>query len=91
MICFVEELCADVKCSANKSKEGSKTQNRPGSENSAMMIPFRERVCYGCGKKDNFIKECPLKCNTKSSTKVRAAVVKVKKMKQTINEIKVLY
>ena len=41
-----------------------------------MMRPFKERVCYACGKNDHFIKDCPLKSNTKSVPNIRAAAFK---------------
>ena len=51
------------------------------------MRTFRERVCYGCGKKDHFIKECPLKGNPKVSTNVRAAVVKEDMVTETEDSV----
>ena len=56
--------------------EGNRVKYRTGSENPPMMRPLQERVCYGCGKKDHFIKDCPHKSDTKSVGNVRAAAAR---------------
>ena len=68
--------------------DASKTQFRAGPENPAIMHTFRERICYGCGEKDHFIKEFLLKGYAKISTNVRAAVVKAEMETETEDSVK---
>ena len=46
------------------------------SENNSQSLPLKDRVCYNCGKKDHFIKNCPYKASVRSGTNVKAAVLK---------------
>ena len=48
---------------------------RNGFENVNQTRPIRDRVCYGCGKKDHLIRECPYKASNKPT--VKAAAVEI--------------
>lgn len=44
-------------------------------DNITQPRPLRDRVCYNCGKKDHFIKNCPYKGTIKSGANIKAAAV----------------
>ena len=45
------------------------------SDNILQPRLFKKRVCYNCGKKDHFIRNCPYKTNIKPGSSVRTAAV----------------
>lgn len=49
---------------------------------------FKERYCYGCGKKDHFIRNCPLKPSGKPTMNTKAAGLQIQIEKESsIEEI----
>ena len=60
----------------NRGEFGKKSMvhvNAPEGKN--LVRDFKERYCYGCGKKDHFIKNCPSKTAFKPNTRVAALEV----------------
>ena len=52
-------------------------QRNTGSENSNEPRGVKERVCYHCGNKDHFIRDCPLKPTVQTGKMVKAAVLQI--------------
>ena len=51
---------------------------------------YRERQCYGCGKKDHFIKSCPFKMSAKVSGNTKAAALEIQRddVEETASQVK---
>ena len=48
-------------------------------EGKGQVREFKDRQCYGCGKKDHFIKSCPFKMSSRFSSNTKAAVLEIQK------------
>ena len=59
-----------------------------GLESSNQSRLMRDRVCYNCGKKDHFIRDCPFKTNRKPGTTVKAAAAEITDNINTLSEKK---
>ena len=51
-------------------KENYRSQGPDGNRQPKV---FKDRICYGCGKTDHFIKDCPHKSSMKSNSNLKAA------------------
>ena len=51
---------------------------------------YRERQCYGCGKKDHFIKSCPFKMSAKVSGNTKLAALEIQRddVEETASQVK---
>ena len=52
-------------------------QRNTGSDYSNQPRGVKERVCYHCGNKDHFIRDCPLKPKVQTGKMVKAAVLQI--------------
>ena len=46
-------------------------------EGKGQVKEYRDRYCYGCGKKDHFIKTCPFKTSSRPSSNTKAAALEI--------------
>ena len=78
---------SQVKLSEGTDESGTNNLNRTcGLESSNQPRLMRDRVCYNCGKKDHFIRDCLYKTNRKPGTTVKAAAVEITDNINTLSE-----
>ena len=47
---------------------------------------FRDRYCYGCGKKDHFIRSCPVRNFTSPGSNTKAAILEVSELQKEVGK-----
>ena len=64
-------------------KDNYKNANADEAQQSRV---FKERFCYGCGKKDHFIRSCPVRNFTNQSTGTKVASLEVVEDQKQVSE-----